>query len=430
VAATGSTTASSQSEVRHLIWMVTAALVVRLVAGWILYPQLLNPADNYRAFTETGRLARAIVEGRGLSSPFLEPTGPSAFMTPVYPYVLAGIFRVFGVYSEASALAAISLNCLFSALTCVPIFFIARMTLGAPVAFWAGWTWAFFPYAVEWASAMVRETCLVTLLFSLVVWWALRLEQKSTLGAWAGYSLLWGLIGLTNPSLLAALPFVSGLLWYRLWRRGARWMLPAATAAAVFLVSVAPWFVRNYRTFGRFVPFRSNFGLELRVGNTAETDQPWRAWLHPNENKTELHQMQRLGELDYMAAKRDEVLAFIREHPGIFAWLTVKRVAHFWTGIWNLAPDYLLATPWDTLNIPFCLTLTLLAATGLRRMFRQSRDAACLFALVFLAMPVSYYITSGNPRYRHPLDPLVVMLAVATVVEHAGRPRKISRTSS
>ena len=147
------------------------------------------------------------------------------------------------------------------------------------------------------------------------------------------------------------------------------------------------------------------------------------SWKDPLNSKTELHQMQRLGELAYMEAKRDETLTFIREHPGIFAWLTLKRIAFFWTGIWNLSPDYLLATPWDTLYIPFSLTLSLLAAAGLRRMFRECQDAAWVFALVLLATPVSYYVTSVTPRYRHPLDPFVVMLAVATVVENTSQRR-------
>ena len=38
----------------------------------------------------------------------------------MFPYLLAGIFKGFGVYSKASAIAALALDCLFSALTCIP----------------------------------------------------------------------------------------------------------------------------------------------------------------------------------------------------------------------------------------------------------------------------------------------------------------------
>ncbi len=50
----------------------------------------------------------------------------TAWFAPVYPYLLAGIFKLFGVYTLASAWVAIGLNCLFSALTCIPVYFIGR----------------------------------------------------------------------------------------------------------------------------------------------------------------------------------------------------------------------------------------------------------------------------------------------------------------
>jgi len=34
---------------------------------------------------------------------------------------------------------------------------------------------------------------------------------------------------------------------------------------------MAPWFVRDYRTFHQFIPIRSGFGLELYIGNSADS---------------------------------------------------------------------------------------------------------------------------------------------------------------
>jgi hypothetical protein len=38
---------------------------------------------------EAGAIAKSIAVGDGFSSPFREPTGPTAWMMPLYPYLLA-----------------------------------------------------------------------------------------------------------------------------------------------------------------------------------------------------------------------------------------------------------------------------------------------------------------------------------------------------
>src|SRR5438309_1066967 len=103
---------------RSLFWMIVVALGVRLAVVGLLYPERLNPdRDHWRFAGETGRIAQSIVEGRGFSSPFQGSTGPTAIMPPFYPSLLAGVFRLFGIYTKASALVTLSLDSLFSALT-------------------------------------------------------------------------------------------------------------------------------------------------------------------------------------------------------------------------------------------------------------------------------------------------------------------------
>src|SRR5579864_5623384 len=129
--------------------MVAVALVVRLVVMAFAYSVQLDPARDHWVFGwETGRVARSIATGHGFSSPYSEPTGPTALIPPVYTYLLAGVFKVFGIYTTASALVSLTLNNLFSSLTCLPVFFIARRVFGNRVAVWAGWFWAFFPYSI------------------------------------------------------------------------------------------------------------------------------------------------------------------------------------------------------------------------------------------------------------------------------------------
>src|SRR6185437_5366391 len=127
--------------------MVIAALLIRFIVMGFTYQLQLDPAQDHQAFGwETGKVARAIATGHGFSSPYQEPTGPTALIPPVYTYLVAGVFKVFGIYTAKSALVLLTLNNLFSSLTCLPVFFLGRKAFGPRVGVWSGWAWALFPY--------------------------------------------------------------------------------------------------------------------------------------------------------------------------------------------------------------------------------------------------------------------------------------------
>src|SRR5262245_5635603 len=172
-------------------WIVAIAFVLRLVVAFSLIGDQFSPERNHFSFGwETGRIARSIALGEGFSSPFHVPTGPTAWMTPVYVYLLAAVFKVFGVYTLKSVIVILTLNSLFSALTCLAVFFIADKSFGRVIAIRTGWVWALFPYAIDFAACRVWGDCLNTLLFSLLFLVAIRLEDTTSLKAWLGFGLL------------------------------------------------------------------------------------------------------------------------------------------------------------------------------------------------------------------------------------------------
>ena len=202
--------------------MVLVALALRLIAVALLYQAQLDPVRNYMVFGwETGSTARAIAAGEGFSSPLPEGGGPSALLPPIYTYLLAGTFRLFGTFSKESALAILGLNSVFSALTCLPIYLAARQSFGGRVACWSGWAWALFPYAVFFSAARVWNTTLAALLLSVVFMATLRLGKDSGWFTWVDYGLLWSFNALANPVALGVAPFLGGWLIYRLHKQRA-----------------------------------------------------------------------------------------------------------------------------------------------------------------------------------------------------------------
>jgi 4-amino-4-deoxy-L-arabinose transferase-like glycosyltransferase len=398
--------------------MVLVALTLRLVVVAFQYQGQMNPRRDHWPFGyETGRIARAIATGRGFSDPVVVGGGPTAWMTPVYPYLVAGVFKLFGIYSAPSAVVLLSLNSLFSALTCIPVFLMARDSFGEKTAVWAGWSWALFPYAIYLSAEWIWETCLTTLLLSLLFLITLRLERSTRLGSWVGYGLLWGITALSDPAVLSLLPLLVGWVCYRLHKRGQRSGLQVVVAVVALVVVVTPWFVRNYRTFHQFIPFRDAFWLVMHVGNNGDTSHWAPDAAHPSTDTKEEQEYNRLGELNYMAEKRREVIEFIRSHPGWYAWVTFRRFVFTWTGFWSLPADGRIEEvfdpdlQFDPAVIALCTTLSVLAFVGLWRALGRGAAVGFLYAFVLIAFPAIYYLTITDLRYRHPVDPELVVLA-------------------
>jgi hypothetical protein len=392
--------------------MAVAALALRLLVMAFVYTDRLDPAQDHWTFGwETARVARSVASGQGFSSPYHGPTGPTTLVPPVYVYLVAGVFKLFGVYTPASALFMLTLNSVFSSLTCLPVFFVARRVLGQHAAVWAGWMWAFFPYAIVLSSATVWETTMSPLLVTLVVLAPLRLDGSTRLPAWIGYGGLWGIAALTNPATLSTLPFLGGWLLLRHRRRGESCVGAATTAALIFLAVVAPWVWRSSRAYGRFVAVRGGIGLEVLVGNSQDTSLTMNANVLPGDNPAELEKLRTLGEPAYMAEKEHEARELIAREPLRYAGLTARRILNTWTCLWDLPPRWKMDDS-GVPNVFFYTVVSFLAFYGVYRSVREHREFTFPLAVPLAIFPVVYYLTHTELRYRHPVDPIVVIFGV------------------
>jgi 4-amino-4-deoxy-L-arabinose transferase-like glycosyltransferase len=413
---------TNQEAVRSYWPMVAAGLLVRLAVIPFLYREWLDPfLIEHWAF---GRVARSLVTGHGFGNVFAD-TGPTAVLSPVYAYLLAGIFWLFGPHTPASVIAALTINSLFSALTCIPVFLLARRGFSDRVAKWAGWLWAFSPYGVYYGADWAWSTCLLTLLLCCLFLIALKLEDSGSLRHWIGFGLLTGVAALTEPVALSVVPFLGAFTCYRRYRRKLTWMMPATAASLAFLAVLSPWIVRNYETFHQFIPVRSGLGLELYIGNNGYSARWVNSALHPNHSDAELAEYENSGEVAYMEHKRQQGVDYIRAHPGWFARMTLRRILYIWTGYWSLDPAYLKEEPLDPPNILVATTFSLLALLGLRRVFQLDRALGVRFAIVLGCFPLVYYVTHPETYYFRPVDPLLVVLTAVAIASRVQPPAEL-----
>jgi hypothetical protein len=236
----------------------------------------------------------------------------------------------------------------------------------------------------------------------------LRLRSGATLGRWALLGLLWGLTGLSNPALLIFLPACG--LWILAGTPGwERQISGALLAAVLFTACIGPWTWRNWQVFHHFVPARGNFGAELYLGNGPGATGLIMEHDHPIQAPSQLRLYTRLGEISYSKLRGDQAMAFIHSDPMLFVDNTLKRVFFFWAGV----PHPSSKTEWveyfRSLNFIFGSVSGLL---GLALALHRKVPAAGLFAWAFLLLPLVYYAVAAHARFRHPLEPLMVVLGV------------------
>lgn len=416
----GQASQEAKSRQRTLVRIIVVAFLLRLAVLTVGRTYHFSPTDNHFGFGwETGRIARSIAEGKGFSSPMQGDTGPTAWIAPIYPYFLAGLFKLFGVYSNAAGWIALAVNSIFSALTCAVLYLIGEELFSTTVALWTAWIWAFSPYAIYWPVRFAWETSFATFLLSLVFLIALRLERDNRLSSWLWFAFCWALIALSNPSLLSFLPFCGIWVLFRQSRAGTMKLHYAVLSGILFIACITPWLVRNELVFGKFVFIRDNAGAELRLGNGPGADGQWMSWLHPSKDPVELKRYRSLGELAYVQVRKQEALQWISQNRALFAANTLKRFFFFWFGT-PRPIDSILA---DLGRDLFFSLNSILAIFGLAVALRRKLRGAMLFFWMFLSIPMIYYFTFTHPRYRHPVEPemLLVSVYVFTAVEKRKR---------
>jgi len=403
----------------QLFWMVLVALFLRVCLVLFLRSYEVAPIlpDKhspevmfhfpFRFGYETGAVAYSLATGHGFSSPFAGSTGPTAWLAPLYPALCAVVFKIFGCFTATSGFVMLFLNCVFGALNCIPICRIGELTVGRRVGLVAGWVWAVGPSFMQWPTMWIWEVSFSAFFLSVLFLYALRLANDSSVKSWGRFGFLWGVAALINPAPLAFLPACGLYPAVQLWRKQRPWLRPALVSALMFTAVIAPWLVRNRMVFGKWVFIRGNAPFEFTLGNYHGSNGFGWYGRHPTQNKREWTEYARVGEVAYVAGKKQAAIQFVKQYPSEFASLCATRIVGFWTGsdYVDMWPRYLF---WP---LSALMLLGLITAIGYRV------NGGWLFFWLMFFYPLVYYITFTQPRYRHAIEPEMLLLAVYFVYE-------------
>lgn len=384
-------------------------------------------------------LAENILAGNGFSWSHSVPYAPNPLRTPGYSYVLAVLIGAFGVAGAVliQMLAA-------SALSPLGMRIAERITNSRKIGIVTGVILAFDPTLALLSFQFYTETLFLVLFFLWTLTSLYYLERRNLVSLIAGAVLL-GCAILVKAS-AQYIPFLFAILI--LWRHGTvDWRRGTAHAGIyLFLIGaiLTPWVVRNTLVFGvpglsaqtPFVLYTNLAPAVLSVAHGNAFTDELQAFVTEEEYR---------GNTITLAngtAYTARALDVVRAYPGAALFVAGKSLFTFFTndGVYTL----LARSGYEPRNfLPILVVarliwvaITLAAFTG-----------ACFFVLtersprvVFLLLLVAYFALTStiaafgtNPRYRLPVDPIIIALAAVGgmyLLSHIRRFKSILRVWS
>jgi 4-amino-4-deoxy-L-arabinose transferase-like glycosyltransferase len=263
----GSSNLRGQKLMRHrsFVMIVAIALLIRL--GFLLAIGPLSAPDTaeYKLLGRNVLTAGEYSRMDGVSGKW----GPYAFRMPLYPYLLAPIFAMFGE-GETGDWAIVFVQAVLSATTAGLVGLLGTVTCGRPAGVLAGLFFALDPLSVVHTAYIRTDTlfCFLTTSAVLAGVWAL---QSKTQAAFLTWGLSIGAATMTRPLLKYYAVVALATLIIARWplRTIARYGLACGLGIALVL---GPWAVRNKMQLD-FWGLELNHGLNM-VWSTFRLTRP------------------------------------------------------------------------------------------------------------------------------------------------------------
>jgi 4-amino-4-deoxy-L-arabinose transferase-like glycosyltransferase len=395
---------------RPLVVLFLVALVLRV--GIASFTGLNTPPRAGSDSAEYDRYAWNMAQGlgyRGMSPDVKDQDHLTAYRTPGTSLLWAGLFKLFGHRFDVIRLA----HCLLGAASCLLVFAIADKWFCRRVAWWSAAIWAVYPTSLLFSAELLSEPLGAFLFLAYLAAsaaWATHPQWARALGAGAAL----GLCVLAHPSKIVMVPFA--LLWaIWQWRRQPPRMVGAIAIPLVAIAVVSPWTMRNYVVFGRFIPLSTMGGQVLLEGNNDITASDLSGYVVLDTSIPGCAAALRApdNEIERDRVAQHLAVEWITGHPAKWSSLAQAKLRRGFTPFLQprVAIQYRLvyAVVWGSV----LLLLVIGFVPSLVSSLKQG-SPSWLIHLAILHFVVLTVVFFGFARYRYPIEPLCIMIAVWT----------------
>jgi 4-amino-4-deoxy-L-arabinose transferase-like glycosyltransferase len=267
----------------------------------------------------------AVILKRGIFT-FQNFNEPTVFVMPLYPLFLATIlkFTGFGILGMQTVRI---IQAVLSCITVLLVWLTGRKLFDDRVALLASLLTAFYLPNITTAGYFLTET-LFTLLLMVLVFYSLKFADNPSKKVFAVLGVMWAVITLCRPTIVLY-PLLLAVYCF-FYKRMRVWQLIklCSVMALSFAIVMSPWWVRNFKEYGKFIPLAASSGNPMLQGTYVDYNQsPDEVVYYPlGKNALETNS------IEVGVAKERIKNGFRKDFWGYLSWYTVKKTVYYWCG--------------------------------------------------------------------------------------------------
>jgi 4-amino-4-deoxy-L-arabinose transferase-like glycosyltransferase len=361
----------------------------------------------------------------------VQPYMPTVYRAPFWPAVIAVIVALFGQHAELPRYFL----CLVGSGTCVLVYLFARDLFGWRIGLLAGAFAAIYPELYIYDGWLYTESVYILLFFGFC-YAVYRLQRDRKPANWIWCGILLGMLTLTRPN--GILVLVLFLFWAIImgWRKVLPWQLLAKSALGITLITiifVVPWTIRNYNVSHAFVLVANGDGTVLLGAYNSQTvylpSYPGGVpgtWINPLVSSPAIaHKYPDFCVPACEVARdnyfKDQAILWIKSHLNLMPHLLKLHFINMWQPatfeadlpvdkyFWQRSSKIVL----DMMNT-FPIAVFIMAGLGLALTWQRWREFLFVYLMILMTI-AQCIIFYGIPRFRAPIEPILILLGAGAL---------------
>jgi 4-amino-4-deoxy-L-arabinose transferase-like glycosyltransferase len=408
-----------------LVLLLTVAFAARLAGAFWWQSRL--PAGSRFAFGDSltyWALGQQLARG----GPFQYGSpNASVFRTPGYPLLLAALFRIVG--DDPPVVWARGLGAVLGTLAVGGVWWLGRQVFDDATGLLAAGIAAVYPGAIAASVFVLSEAAFCPVMVAQLGAWAACWQaaemRRASLWALAAGALA-AIATLVRPSWLLFVPFgVMAAMCIGPSRR--RHLGLGLVMLAGLAATMSPWWIRNGRVMGRFVPTTLQLGASLYDGLNPEADGSSRMSFVPVFEALEKRENGAGHGFEYRLDRRlrRASLEWAAENPA----RVVELAAVKFVRLWNVWPNDAEHRGW-MLRLVMLVTYVPALVLALAGVWRERRRGwpVTLTWLPAVYLTALHVVFVSSIRYREPAMLVLLVPAAAALRGFLGRQKAEDRS--
>lgn len=250
---------------KKLILLLIISFAIRFLCI-LIFANTSNPE-----MWEFGKIARNLLAGHGYQYIALFNDVPSAYMPPGLPFLYYLFFKLFGD-AHNTYIIILSFNSLLATLNVIILYEIAEIIYGPKVAFFSA-IYAMISPILIFSTINYNSIIIYQLLIGISFLYFLKssgfkeIKELNMNKNAKNILLLSFILGLFIYFRSEIVGFIIILFIYFIVKKR---MTDAIVILVVPIIIISPWAIRNYLTFGKFVPVSTSVGYNFFTGHGDE----------------------------------------------------------------------------------------------------------------------------------------------------------------